>query len=251
MNKRIASLLLLCLALIQPSVALAQTTKDIEVQLEGCEDVRRASIILRGDDKRTLPLTLAADGLWKVHRLLSFNASQVSASLRLYPGRTACRRPLPDQTDKQGKAVARFVFSCVNGDYRRIELDTGDVSIAYRRHPDPTERDDVECNESGEFLHGHGTITDVNVYSENVFIYPGYKRDEIVGPGILISDLAKTRHALLLRKFSRAELSDLFARQASTGNASSPPVLSDNWRMRMQMGLEKLGVNDVSMAVRQ
>ncbi|MEA2572685.1 MAG: hypothetical protein QOI24_4686 [Acidobacteriota bacterium] len=252
MNKGIASLLFLCLALIQPSVALAQTTNDIEVQLEGCEDVRHASIILHGEDKATLPLTLAADGLWKAHRLLSFKVSQTTASLRLYPGRTTCRRPLADQTDKQGNAIARFVFQCVGADYRRIEFYTGDVSIAYKRHLDQSaDRGDVECNERGEFRSGHGTITDVDASSEQIFIYPGMASANVSGPGILVSNLAKTRHALFVKKFSRAELGDLFVRQLATGNAAGPPVLSDNWRLRMQMRLEKLGVNDVSVSVRR
>ena len=251
MSKRAAVLLFAFVVLISLPAVFAQTTNSIQVQLEGCYSVQNVWMVFRGDDLAAIELRHVGD-LWVVDRARSFDASEVRASLRFHPGRTTCRRPLPDQVDtRSGNPIALFVFRCAEGDYRRIEFHTGDVSIAYKRHLDESAAlNDVECDESGEFLHGHGTITDVNAYSEKIFIYPAMASADVSGPGILISNLAKTPHALV-KKFSRAQLSNLFAEQAATGNASSPPVLSDNWRLRMQMGLEKLGVNDVSISVRR
>ncbi|MCU1231352.1 MAG: hypothetical protein JWO97_4236 [Acidobacteria bacterium] len=250
MCERARLLLFVCIALIPLSAAFAQTTNDIEVQLEGCGDVRHASIILHGDDQSAMDLHRAGD-LWKLHRLLSINTSLENPSLRLYPGRTTCRRALPDQTDQQGNVIARFVFRCVEGDYRRIEFSTGgDVSIAYRRHLDQSAvRGDVECDERGEFQYGHGTIADFDAHGEKIFIYPGFAKADIIGPGIMVRDPAKT--APVTKKYSRSELAALFVRQVGRGDGSAPPVISDNWRLRMQMGLKKLGVNNVSMAVRR
>lgn len=252
MTPRASLLVILCVAL--PLAAQTRTTNRIVVKLEGdCGFVRSLSVVLRGDELGMLELTRAGNE-WNAKREYSFDATGATASLRFHPGRTACLRALPDKDDENGNPIAKFVFRCAGAqDSRRIDVDLGDsVPLAYRRDVAKSviAAGSVACIESGAFDYGKGAVTDVDTNREKVFIYPGLAKVDSRWPGILISDLPTTGRPVT-RKFSREELSDLFVRQVAAGDGSSPPILSDNWRLRVQITLEKRGVNDVSLSVQR
>jgi hypothetical protein len=251
MNRCVAWLLFLCIAL--PVAAQTRTTKKIVVKLAGdCGSVPGLSMVLRGNELLMLKLWPAGN-LWTADSESSFDAATATASLRFHPGRTACLRALPEKDDESGNPIAKFVFRCGGGDYRRIAIDLGEsVPVAYRRDVarSTIATDSVACIETGTFEFGKGTVTDVETNREKVFIYPGFTTADSRWDGILVSDLPATARPVT-RNLSRAELSDLFFRQVARGVGSSPPVLSDNGRLRVRITLEKRGVNDVSISVQR
>ena len=250
MNERLIWLLLALYPL--PAFTQPRVTESIVVHLEGvegCVDVSNASIVLRGKDDLAVPLTRTADGRWIVTTRRSLDAATEVASLRLHPGRTTCRRARPHRTDASGKPVAEFVFQCVQGRYRRIDVDLGEpVPFAYRRDvaPSPTDKESVACVEEGAFPDGEGSVTDIPLYREKIFIFPGFTTPDRLWSGILVSGLPPA-----VKKLSRADLAEIFLRQVAAGEASSAPALSDNWRVRIELRMKKRGVKSVDMAVRE